>query len=370
MKTVRSILLALLFCITCGLFSQSRVYTSIQQNEKTYPKKDFNFQKVIDSRKNRENIGLIYKADLRTKYQAEFRKQLPDEFGKFLRKTYPNAQASKHLIMVVHEFTIDHEITDEKKDVGYARGDFEFFLLENDSCYFVHRFTKTISDEARDITVTHPNRMKRLVLLSVNSVDSSLTTLDYKKYKPISWDSLNKKTLPEKENLVQKIKDNTAHDKVFVQLGLYYSFSSQVMLLGPTASFTFRLKNNPQFLVGINGAIKLYGGVSSEFASNNLSHTIFNCDLGIKLLTRLSDQLYLNINPMVVLGNTSENKTSTTATPAAEENLLGLELDFGVYIIPPKVSGLYTGLSGFFRGTNNSVYDSGLGIKLDLGIKF
>ena len=370
MKTAKSIFFAAFLCITISLFSQSRVYTNIQQSEKTYPKKDFYFQKVIDSRKNRENIGLIYKADLRTKYQAEFRKQLPDEFSKFLRKTYPNAYASMQLIMVVHEFTIDHEITDEKKDVGYARGDFEFFLLENDSCHFVYRFTKTISDEARDITVTHPNRMKRLLLLSVNSLDSSLSTLDYKKNKPLSWDSLNKKSLPEKEKLVQKIKDNTAHDKVFAQLGLYYSFSSQVMLLGPTASFTFRLKNNPQFLIGVNAGIKLYGGVSSEFASNNLSHTIFNYDLGIKLLTRLSDQLYLNINPMVVLGNTSEKKTSTTAAPTSTENLLGIELDFGVYIIPPKISGLYTGLSGFYRSTNNSVYDSGLGIKLDLGIKF
>ena len=54
----------LLIIATKICFAQNKIYAGIQENKKTYPKKNFFFEKVIDARKNRENIGFAYKVSV------------------------------------------------------------------------------------------------------------------------------------------------------------------------------------------------------------------------------------------------------------------------------------------------------------------
>ena len=60
----------LFFTVSFICLSQRKIYIDIQKNKKSYPEKNYSFDKVIDNRKNKEDIGIIYKIGLNNQYHT------------------------------------------------------------------------------------------------------------------------------------------------------------------------------------------------------------------------------------------------------------------------------------------------------------
>ena len=50
----------------------------------------------------------------------------------------------------------------------------DYVLLRNDSAFFIYNYTNELIDVSENITYSHPNRMKRSLLLALQSLDSAL----------------------------------------------------------------------------------------------------------------------------------------------------------------------------------------------------
>jgi hypothetical protein len=98
----------LLIIATKICFAQNKIYAGIQENKKTYPKKNFFFEKVIDARKNRENIGFAYKVDLASEHPVDFKRGLTLEILSFLKRTFLHKLSTNKILVQVNHFEIGH----------------------------------------------------------------------------------------------------------------------------------------------------------------------------------------------------------------------------------------------------------------------
>jgi len=350
--------------------SQSKVYTFIQENATVYESSDFYIYKIIDARKNKASIGSIYSSDKRKKYAADFNSTLSNELYSFYKNAFPPGKQKRKIILLVDSFSIDHQLGLSSKDMGIAYLVGEYYSYQNDSCYLLTTSARQIKEEAEDAQLTHPNRIKRLLLLSLVDMIDSLKKFETgtlaSHEMPLKLDDLKKKALgKEVQTLRKKANENVLPDFYFFSAGTYYSLSKPILQFGFTSNLVLQLKKLPQVLVGINANIMLFGTPSNQitipiFASSS----VVNYDLGIKLLKQIKNNLFLNCNPQINLGYIREVSSGN------RKNILGAEVDFGVYLIPPIQEGIYSGINLFYRNTNTEYLGSSFGLKLDLGYRF
>jgi hypothetical protein len=350
--------------------AQAKVYTFIQENSVVYENSEFYIQKIIDARGNKETLGQIYSTDKRKKYTADFNRTLSNEFADFFKHTFPQGKHKHKVILVVDSFSIDHQLGEGTKDIGSAEMNASFYLNRNDTCFYLTSSSKRISETAKDVQITHPNRIKRLLLLSAAQMIDSLkkfasnppvagmrmTTLDELKKSSISKDVQRRRA---------KQHENTLPEFYMFNLGTYYGFSKPVVQFGITGNLVLQVKKAPKYLIGISGNLMLYGTPSDDIQVPLFtSFEVFNYDLGIKLLKQVKNNFFLNFNPQVNLGYIKEVNSSE------RKNILGFQMDAGVYLIPPANEGVYSGLNLFYRTTNTEFFGASFGLKLDLGYRF
>lgn len=365
----------IVFSIACfmgfqELFSQAKVYTFIQENAAVYEKSEFYIHKIIDSRSNKDNIGSIYSADKRKKYAADFNHTLSNEFSDFFRSTFPSEKHKHKIVLVIDSFQIDHQLGETSKDLGSAEMMARFYLNRNDTCFYLVSSHNRIVEGSEDVQLTHPNRIKRLLLLSTAEMIDSL-----KKFHAgsLSFDSLNttldqlKKQSISKEVQRRRAKqnENTLPEFYLFTLGTYYGFSKPCLQFGFTGALVFQIKKAPKYLLGINANLMLYGTPSDNIQIPLFtSFDVFNYDLGIRVLKQVKNNFFLNFNPQANMGYIKE------VSSTERKDILGFQMDAGVYLLPPAEEGVYSGLNVFYRNTNNEFLGQGFGIKLDLGYRF
>ncbi len=362
--------LAFVYVVTAqGLFSQSKVYTFIQENNSIYEKSEFYIQKVIDARENKETIGSIYSADKRKKYPADFNQTLSNAFTDFFRATFPAAKNKSKIILLVYNFKIDHQLGETAKDLGSAEIKAEYFLNRNDTCFYLASSEKRIEEESEEVQLSHPNRIKRLLLLSTAEMIDSLKKFNHQpavKRPFYSLDELKKRSLS-KEVQARRLRQgvNTLPEYYLFKAGTYYAFSQTILQFGLTTDLVLQIKKAPQYLIGMNANVMLFATPTDNITiPTSASADVLNYDLGIKLLKQVTNNFFLNFNPQVNLGYVQETSNGN------RKNILGLELDAGVYLIPPAEEGIYSGLNLFYRSTNTELLGTSFGLKLDLGYRF
>lgn len=361
-------LLVLLLIALKGL-SQSKVYTFIQENSHVYEKSEFYIQKVIDARDNKFSIGSIYSSDKRKKYPADFNQTLSNTFYDFFKTTFPSGKHKSKIVLLVIQFNIDHQLGETAKDIGIAEIKAEFYLNRNDTCFYLNTSEQRIEEQSEDVLLSHPNRIKRLLLLCTAQMIDSLKTFNRvpsNKRVKLSIDELKKRSMSaEVQNRRKKQGENTLPGFYLFKVGTYYSFSQPVLQFGFTTDLVLQIKKAPQYLIGINANMMLYGSTPDNLTNPlTTGFDIMNYDLGIKLLKQVRNNFFINLNPQVNLGYIQEQ------TSGSRKNILGLEVDAGVYLIPPDIEGVYTGLNLFYRGTNTEFLGTSFGLKLDLGYRF
>jgi len=371
MKTgLNPFFLAFVILLNCHwLLSQSKVYTFIQENSSVYNKSDFYIQKVIDARENKETIGSIYSVDKRKKYPADFNQTLSNAFLEFFNATFPAGKQKHKIILVVSFFNIDHSLGETAKEKGSAELNADYFLNRNDTCFYLGSSTKRIEEESDEVQLSHPNRIKRLLLLTTAEMTDSLKgfgTKSPEQRKAYTLDELKKRSLSKDvQNNRARQGDNTIPDYYMFKAGTYYGFSKSILQFGLTADIVLQFKKAPQYLLGFNANIMLFSTPSDNITIPSFaSSAVFNYDLGLKLLKQVKNTFFINFNPQLNLGYVQDVASGN------QKNILGLEMDAGVYLIPPVDEGVYTGLNLFYRNTNTELLGESFGLKLDLGFRF
>lgn len=380
---VSPLLLILLFPFSA--FSQKKVYTSIQENKKKYPGKNFSFEKVVDNRINKENIGFVYKSSLTYEHPADFKKPLQDEFLHFLSNTFPTKTSENKLLLSVKRFEIGHIVTGKRLDTGFVFLDVDFYCLKNDSAAFLYTYTSRLAEASENTALSHGNRIKRALLLSLSRIDSTLLKRSSSFYIKTS----------DLENLVQtsssithsQLKRKDSLDKFspfptsfYVLSGIQAEFCPSSLLTGVNIDVLFRLKKNKDFMLGFNTYFFVFGLLDTDNLPVNAEYNLLHFKTGLRLLKHLKHNLFFNMNPQLILGqeyytydlsyNPYGQPYTTSYYYTISDFLYGFEFDFGLYRIPLRKRGFFFGSDFFVRGTSSNMVETSFGIKLNLGFKF
>lgn len=360
------LLTSALFLLASRHYSQSKVYTFIQENDKGKVKSGFYIHKVVDARADKSNIGQIYSSDLRKKYPADFEHHLSEEFYRFYKGRYASSRQKQRVLMLVQDFSIAHEHSDVFKDVGRAKLQASYYLNRNDTCFFLYAFHDSISDVTDEVQRTHPNRIKRLLLLSARSLSDSLLSperLARSEKSPLE-SLLRLSNSPAVERARKQDSVNVPPDFYMFGVGTYYNFYPSVYMFGVNSHLLLRLGKKSPWLAGPSAAFLMYSTDPNAIQSPTYNEDILNYDLGLRLIRQIKKNLFLNVHPQLMFGRVKEPGSNT------EQILKGFQADLGLYLIPPAGEGVYTGLNFFYRSTNTDYFGEGLGLKLDLGYRF
>lgn len=393
MRVKRYSIFALFLC--CFLFgsAQNSIRVSIQPNKTSYPEKDFFFAKVSDQRANKELIGHIYKSNRQTIHKAVMKNSLEKELYQFLWDLYPNLHSHTKMLLVVHEFEIGH-VLDSKKDTGFVKLNLDFYKMKGDSVFLVSSYHKTLSEPAEDVFLTHSNRMKRAILRAVADMEAHLNNSGNASSGTVVVleDSLTKARATSIQNIVAakplsradslELKNNYP-SLFFFLLGGHFNPYMSTLVMGANVQALFRLPKFNRWLLGPNVNFEVIKFLDRSGLADNQSYQLRTSDVGIRAMRQIRNSLFFNINPHFLFGQeTIEEYTGHyvnngsgfySVQYSSNETVnafFGFQLDLGVYVMPPKKSGLFCGFDLAMRMTNSVVFDSDAGIKLNLGVKF
>lgn len=362
-----------------SFFSQSKVYTSIQENRKTYPGKNFSFSKVIDARKNKDNIGLVHKSSIPGDYYADFKKPLPVEIIKFFHTTFPKGSYDNEIIIIVNHFEIGHIITGKTNDTGFVNVNLDLYKVKGDSSFFIYNYSNTLFDVSDNIALSHSNRMKRILLMSVAKMDSVLAS---EGSKPTRWlpdplaritDNYSKKTYNEKDSLYAA--GNYPRQNMAL-LSINGVLSTSTFMYGVSISYMGQIKKHPRYLLGLHLNYSIINFTSDIVLPSNTSYNLRTSDFGPRLLKQLKNSVFFNSMMHVMIGKETRTSYTTGLLPNViyeneKSNLfIGIQLDNGIMIVHPRNKGVTVGADFVFRATNSSMVDSDIRIKLSIGLTF
>lgn len=377
--------LLLIFILSFSAFSQKKVYTSIQENKKKYPGKNFSFEKVVDNRINKENIGFVYKSSLTYEHPADFKKPLQDEFLNFLTSTFPTKTSENKLLVSVKRIEIGHIVTGRKLDTGFVFLDVDFYRIKNDSAAFLYNYTARLAEASENTAFSHANRIKRAILLSLSGIENALQKRSASFYIKINDLEAVVQTSTGITNRELQLKDSLEKfspfpNSFYVFTGIQGDLSPSSLLTGVNIDVLFRLKKNKDLMLGFNTYFFVYGLFDADNIPKNAEYNVLQLKTGLRLLKHLKHNLFFNMNPQLILGQeyyTYEISYNPYVLPytssyyyTISDFLYGFEVDFGLYRIPLRKRGFYFGSDFFVRGTTSNVVETSFGIKLNLGFKF
>lgn len=398
------VLVLLLSSFLC--FSQMRVSVSIQKNNKTYPDKNYFFTKIIDFRTNTASIGKVYKSDRVNEYQAVFKKNLAQEFFVFLKDVYPNEKAQHKILIRVNEFQIGHLLA--KKDSGLAKLDVDFYEFRNDSVSFISNYSERMSETAEDVSLSHPNRIKRILLHATSDLEKHLNTTTQAPFTPLSQmnsairyatvtDSSQRYNpasaiVPEADYSQERMSKEDSLSNVnqypnffFFLVGGQTNICPSTLITGANLSFLFHLSKTSRFLLGPNVNYSAIIFLDKNVIPDNSSYQIRSYDFGLRLLRQIKKIAFFNCNTHFMIGKEtlsvstpmfSYNPQSGAVTQTSsgisttESNFYGFQMDLGAYLMSPRRAGFYCGIDLTIRTTNSGVFDDEAGIKFNAGLKF
>jgi len=382
------VLLSMFFCASC--FSQTKIYTEIQQNKTVYPGKDYTFDKVIDARANKDNIGIVYKSDIQQEYLADLRDPVDAAFLYFLNNTFPNGSSTVKITMVINELEIGHILSGRRKDSGFVKVNFDFYKAVNDASVLIHHYEGMLVDVSDNIALTHSNRMKRITLMSVAKLDSIVASgATYIETAKPGADSLLKDPVKisagfSKERL-EETKRMLANDKsprrIMFMIGGHAVFCTENQMYGVNANLLFGFKKAPRNLLGFNANYSLIKFQTRSGLAENIEYQLRSGDLGLRFLRQIKNPVFFNFNPHLMFGKETFITYNTTTVyvngvstglskTTKEKSFYGLQIDTGIYLLSPKSAGAYMGFDFVLRFTTSYVFESDMGIKLNLGIAF
>lgn len=388
--------IGVLFCFLFYFvgFTQQKIYTDIQKNKTVYPGKPYSIEKVVDARVIKDNIGFVYKTSLGNPYLADLREPLDVAFMRFLNTTFPNGSSLAKLTLVINSFEIGHKLSGRIKDTGFVKVDFDFYKKVDDHEILIYNYVGNVIDVNDNIALSHSNRIKRAILLSLSKLDSiilnktSFTRIIKNDDVIIKADSSkNNYTSVTKEG-IEKIDSDFEQSNfprsIIFMIGGGSTFSPYSLMYGANLNVLFRFKNKPRSLLGLNLNFSKIKFIDVSSVPNNTSYNLKTTDFGLRYLRQIKNAVFYSFNPHLLIGketfetyannsvniiNAGINTTVYTST-VVETIFVGGQFDNGIYFLFPKKAGAYIGTDLVIRLTNSSVFDTDIGIKFNLGLAF
>lgn len=343
-------------------------------------KRDLSVVKIIDDRQNKENIGIVPSGNAGYKKTANLKSDLSNELLSFYKLVYPNKNANNQLVIHVLKFEIDHQMFSHGKDSASALIEFKLFRFFGDSLKYIGNTKARVVDAGSDLYYSHANRLKRALLVALETNDFSFSELQSSSNLNNN-DSIAKLNI-QKQNINQNQKSNS-EKKSMVVVGAHISASTQNILYGGHFQILFRLPNYRKMFFGphINYSVIQF---KDELPPGVKSYFLRSSDFGLRILSQIDKGTYFSVTAHGMLGKETieESKNGLNYNVATNtmvngnyfqtttNNLSCFQLDVGVTIMRPDKVGPFIGLELFGRFTNSNYFVSTFGIKPSLGLKF
>lgn len=387
------LVLAALFCYSF-CFSQTKIYTEIQQNKNVYPGKDYTFDKVIDARANKDNIGIVYKSDIQQEYLADLKDPVDAAFLFFLNNTFPNGLSTVKITLVINELEIGHKLSGRRKDSGFVKVNFDFYKAVNEASVLIHHYEGVLVDVSDNIALSHSNRLKRITLMAVSRLDSIVAkgttyieTVQNEK-EVAQKDSIKRINGGFSQERMEETQRIVAHDisprSIIAMIGGHAVFCTENQMYGVNANILFGTKQRPEFLIGLNVNFSIIKSQSRGGVPLNVEYQLKTGDVGLRFLRHLKNPVFFSFNPHLMFGketfitynntvvyvNNGTASNSGFSKTTKEMSFFGGQFDTGIYLMSPKNAGAYMGFDFVLRFTTSTVFESDMGIKFNLGIAF
>lgn len=370
-----------------ALLSQSKIYTYIQRDKKSYAGRAWCLERVVDRRIDKSNIGHIFTRGLGIEHPADFKQELSGELIHFFNDNFFCLRAKNRFMLVVNRFEIGHIVTTKRLDTGEVFFDFDFYALKNDSAFFLYNYAKRLTEASDVVPTTHPNRLRRALLNSLLPLDNFFSirvndTLRNKSavfYNASQSDSVKKNnyglTVTKSKQLDSTYSANNLPSYYFFFIGGQGNICYTSLTTHVNANLLFQLKKHPKYLIGVQANYFLYGILSQKLISSYATYSLFNYDIGIRVLKQIKGNLFINFNPQAMFGRETFTyfvlpAGSITGQLNQTYPINGVQVDIGVYNFEPQKQGIYFGADVFFRGSNSNMLENTIGLKLSVGIKF
>lgn len=385
---MRHFLFIFLFIFTAAeLLSQNCHKIKIEKNKKNFPNKNFYFDEVIDARTDSSSIGQVYTGQLNFKNCADLKPKVKFAIKIFLQRTFPNTNAPKYLVKI-NELFIDELVIKNKNDKAKALINLEFYRQDKNALVFITNSIHQIEEEFPDVTYSHGNRIKRLLLICVADLESRLKT-----------DSTSFTLTTTRSELLNKKFVSNDSANVFVKPVLTERYKTNISIFGYQGFVTlgagvklnpyFFLKKIPKFAVGPS-IYWAYFAFNKDFnpPSNVVSVKYFLGNVGVGFFYRLNKFFGVTADLSILAGSESITSTYTDVAFVGTDPIygnvyyvsqklrtnnqavFGFQAEQGFLFMGKNKTGLNIGLSIFERALSGTLYDSDAGVKINLGLNF
>ncbi|RKY47374.1 MAG: hypothetical protein DRP88_04610 [Candidatus Neomarinimicrobiota bacterium] len=323
---------------------------------------DFYISKVIDGRKNQENIGFIQIGLFNKKIDADLAGGVENSIYQYLQNSFSFDTSKTPIVIKIAHLNISEKTT-FTNEIGRAEIKLEFYKVNNGKLGKIYETEAFVEESGMDVTRGHEKRIRSVLKTCINSFNNS------------NWKSKK----PEFEEMESVIADKTDVTDT--------SFSGKKQ---KTIQWNSLLTFNKTFGINATGWGLSYYRYTKTGMSNwiipwvvSIENFTINTDYfsqfeyqeaklnywmpGISAFKKLNDNFYANLTFLIPIGN----ETLTDFNGKETENfLIGLAPTQGIYFIPKSNSGITFGIGIYECLLTSEVYKSDFGFKAEIGIKF
>lgn len=385
---MRNNFIILLVCLSSIVFSQDCFKIGIQKSDKEYKNLPYYFTHVIDGRADSSNtIGEVYLGSINILQCAELKSDLKSSLLTFLQKTYTNKSAPAYLIKV-NELKIQEQIRKGTDDIGKASAQMEFYKFTPDAdLIFITKISKSVQDIYPDVTYSHDNRLKRLIMLSVNEFDAVLKTdTNLFTLKPSTTDIKQLKHKISDTTNTSKTTITKESGKFLIQAQCHFGLNTKG--LGLRIGSYFFLKNSPKFGIGPSIFWNYFTLNKNVVIPSNVVELRYNLwNAGIMTFSRLNQFIGIAIDGWLLMG--TEKVTTNTVnyvyfyspiygygvgqnikTYTTKDIVGGVHFEQGIQFMRGERRGVNAKFSIYETFLSSGYFEKDLGIKLSCGLNF
>ncbi len=320
---------------------------------------DYYFEEVIDARKDSNSIGTVFLEEYENEICADLFHGVKSEFKKFLQNAFTNENALKYLIKVTN-LHIEELREANKLETGIAFLEMDFYKYLDTTLVFVTKTSRTVKSEFSDVTFNHSNRLKRVILLSINDFVNFIskdTIISGKN------DSLRIVT-------GQKINPRFPFEKHKKLVNAFTSIAVNSYGCGLKYTSFFKLKIQPNIGIGPSAFFGLMNIFKKpDFPNNveNLNYYIVN--LGLSSIFRFKKSWALSFDFTVLFGSENFTRKAYNSVFTGNPNYYYYYNTFQYTITSSTITYVNNAISGFhaeqtflYFGQDSKGFNAGFGI--------
>lgn len=324
----------------------------------------FYIKDVIDVRNFKANIGFVQVGMFNKKIAATLEGGVEQSLLDYINSSLPKDTNLTPVILKVVRLRISEQIS-YSSEVGRADVQIEFYTAQNGDLQKVHKASSVIEDTGIDVTKTHGHRIQTAINTCIKDF---INTEKNKNVDVFYYEGHDEVQLKNKPDVVYSSSVLNDRKPEFANLlTVVRTYGVNATSWGASyAAYTADSLANWIFPWGIS--MERFTVRQEYFNQFNYHMAKWNYFMpGISAYRKITKQIYVNFSFRIPMGTEVLTDFSDNTTT---KYVIGIAPSQGFQFIANSKFGLTIGLGIYERLLTSEVYNSDIGIKVNVGFKF